>query len=275
MTPLAMLVNGAAPADADHAIAINDRGLSYGDGLFETTLLRDGAVRFLQAHLQRLQQGCERLGMAYPAEALIDDIRQVSAAAKGGVLKIIVTRGAGGRGYRPKPELSVTRIVTLHPLPESGDSALAVRWCDLRLSRNPVMAGMKHLNRLEQVLAQREWTEEPSGEHGIGEGLMLDTEGELVSGTASNVFLVRKGALLTPDLRFCGVRGVMRAQVLRVAKELGLQHSEEPLWPHDLDDATEVFMTNAVRGIRCVVALENLRWRAGPVARQLATALDL
>lgn len=270
--PTRLLVNGVAPADPAQAIAINDRGLNYGDGLFETALLRRGLIRFLKSHLQRLHDGCERLGIAWPGhEQLVTEIVSVCEAADEGVLKIIITRGADGRGYRPSAAMQSTRIVVLYPLPEhSSDAGLTARWCDLRLSRNAMLAGMKHLNRLEQVLAQREWSDEA-----IGEGLMLDTEGELVCGTASNVFVVRNGALLTPDLRFCGVRGVMRSQVLRVAGELRLQTSEEPLWPHDLESATEVFVTNAVRGIRPVTLLESLRWKIGPIARQLIRELDL
>lgn len=271
LMPARLLVNGVAPANPAEAIAVNDRGLNYGDGLFETALLRKGAVRFLQSHLHRLRDGCERLGIAWPGdEQLTLEIAGVSEAADEGVLKIIVTRGAGGRGYRPSSSVQATRIVALYPLPEhSTESTFTVRWCALRLSRNAMLAGMKHLNRLEQVLAQREWSDEA-----IGEGLMLDTEGELVCGTASNVFIVRNGVLLTPDLRFCGVRGVMRSQVLRMAAELRLQFNEEPLWPHDVESATEIFVTNAVRGIRAVTALESLRWDVGPVAQRLIRELD-
>lgn len=267
-----LLVNGVAPADPAQAIAINDRGLNYGDGLFETALLRGGSVQFLQSHLRRLDDGCERLGITYPGdEQLTAEIAKVSEAADHGILKIIVTRGAGGRGYRPATDAQSTRIVALYPLPaHNSEATITARWCDLRLSRNAMLAGMKHLNRLEQVLAQREWSDAA-----IGEGLMLDTEGELVCGTASNVFVVRNGVLLTPDLRFCGVRGVMRSQVLRMAGELGLQSSEEPLWPHDLESATEVFVTNAVRGIRSIRALQSLRWDAGLIAQRLARGLEL
>jgi len=269
MTALTTLVNGIVPADAAQAIAVDDRGLSYGDGLFETMLLRDGTVRFLSSHLSRLQLGCRRLGIDYPEAALTADIAQISAAAREGVLKVIITRGAGGRGYRPLEGTQSTRIVSLHPAP-AETATITARWCELRLSRNPALAGMKHLNRLEQVLAQREWSDER-----IGEGLMLDTEGELVGGTTSNVFIVRQGVLLTPDLRFSGVRGVMREQVLKAAAKLGLQSSEEPLWPHDLDVASEVFVSNAVRGIRSVIALDEHRWSAGSIARRLSVALGL
>jgi 4-amino-4-deoxychorismate lyase len=145
-----------------------------------------------------------------------------------------------------------------------------LRWCDLRLGRNARLAGIKHLNRLEQVLAQSEWRE---GE--VDEGLMLDTEGEVVCATSANVFAVRDGLLVTPDLRFCGVQGVMRAQVIKAAAKLKLAVNEEPLWPHDLETASEMFITNAVRGIRSVASLDSLQWTETGVATRLANALSL
>lgn len=269
---LALLVNGVAPANPSQAIAADDRGLQYGDGLFETALLINGRVRFLDDHLERLFRGCERLGIRAPdRQALLDEIAKVSAAANRGVLKIIVSRGAGGRGYRPPAEAAAaTRIVALHPLKETPQHALKLRWCETRLGRNARLAGIKHLNRLEQVLAQSEWRE---GE--FDEGLMMDTEGELVCATAGNVFALRDGALITPDLRFCGVQGVMRAQVIGIASKLGMAVSEEPLWPHDLETASEIFITNAVRGIRSATSLDSLQWSDSTVATRLARALGL
>lgn len=268
---LALLVNGVAPASPAQAIAADDRGLQYGDGLFETALLVEGRVRFLDDHLERLLRGCDRLGIEAPdRQTLLEEISQVSAAAKRGVIKIIVSRGAGGRGYRPTAGLTATRIVALHALKETPTHALKLRWCQTRLGRNATLAGIKHLNRLEQVLAQSEWRE---GE--FDEGLMMDTEGELVCATAGNVFAVRDGALITPDLRFCGVQGVMRAQVLKAAAKLRIAVSEEPLWPHDLDSASEVFITNAVRGIRSATSLDSLQWSESTVATRLARALGL
>ncbi len=267
---VAGLRNGVRIDDPAHAVAVDDRGFNYGDGLFETTLLRNGSVRFLDAHLQRLRNGCERLGIRFPAE-LAADIAALGAAHLEGVLKIVVTRGAGGRGYRPDPHAPVDRTLTIHPMPAAAKpSLLRLRWCDTRFSRNPLLAGLKHLNRLEQVMAQNEWHDTT-----IDEGLMCDTEGELVSATAGNVFIVRNGALLTPDLRFCGVRGVMRSQVLRAAAELGIPCSEEPLWPHDLEEADEVFLTNAVRGLRPVAELQERRWESVAVATRLSQALGL
>lgn len=267
----ALLVNGVAPADASQAIAVDDRGLQYGDGLFETALLSEGRVRFLDDHLDRLFRGCERLGIQAPArQTLSEEIARVCAAADRGVLKIIVSRGAGGRGYRPAQATPATRIVALHPLNDLPQHALKLRWCEIRLGRNARLAGIKHLNRLEQVLAQSEWQEGT-----FDEGLMLDTEGELVGATAGNVFAVRDGTLITPDLRFCGVQGVMRARVIKAAARLGMTVSEEPLWPHDLATASEIFITNAVRGIRSAASLDSLQWSDSTVATRLARALGL
>ncbi len=267
MTALAMLVNG----ESAQLLRADDRGLQYGDGLFETALLAGGRVRFLDDHLHRLFNGCNRLGIAPPEEqTLRSEIAKVTASGERGVLKIIVTRGAGGRGYRPGEAMSSTRVVALHPYSHASEGPLRLRWCDLRLGRNARLAGIKHLNRLEQVLAQSEWRE---GE--ADEGLMLDTEGEVVCATSANVFAVRDGALITPDLRFSGVHGVMRAQVLKAAARLRITVSEEPLWPHDLQSASEVFITNAVRGIRSVGSLDSLQWSETNVATRLANALSL
>jgi 4-amino-4-deoxychorismate lyase len=266
-----VLIDGAAPAHEAQLAMLADRAFQYGDGLFETMRLKDGAIRFLSAHLERLRDGCERLRIPPPpASQLSAEIAQVAAGTGEGVVKVIVSRGRGARGYRPSGSPTPTRIVALHPLPTLDTGPIAVRWCETRLARQPLLAGLKHLNRLEQVLAQSEWSDET-----IREGLMLDTEGEIIGGTSSNVFVVRDGALLTPDLRFCGIRGVMRAQVIACAGRLGIPVSEEPLWPEDLLSAQEVFVTNAVRGLRSVASLGNLAWSDFAIARRLGTELGL
>ncbi len=267
---LSVLVNGKRPQDLGHALPLNDRGFQYGDGLFETARLEHGVVRFLDAHLERLRTGCVRLGIVPPDEATLRaEIASVTENLRSAVVKVIVSRGVGARGYRPSGDFVATRVVASYVAPEiEPDRALQVRWCETRLGRNERLAGIKHLNRLEQVLAQAEWCD-----RSIDEGLMLDTEGELVCATSANVFIVREGTLLTPDLRYCGVRGVMRAQVLLAAKKLGIASREEPLWPHDVDVADEVFLTNAVRGIRAVGAIGEKAWTRRAVADALKAEL--
>ena len=263
------LLNGAKPSDTDFAVAIADRGLNYGDGLFESLLLERSRVRLLAAHLQRLATSCARLGIEYPGDAIFQkEIATISEGHSSGVIKLVVTRGVGGRGYRASRDCRPTRIVSLHEYHATA-ADIHVRWCDTHLSRNPALAGIKHLNRLEQVLAQREWDDSQ-----IDEGLMLDYEGELVCATAANVFLVRNAEIVTPDLRYCGVRGVMRDHVIRVAQQLDIAVHEEPLWPDDLSTASEVFLTNAVRGVRAVLSLDAMSWTRGPVTQALCASLN-
>lgn len=262
------LVNGVAAGVGEPAIVIADRGLNYGDGLFETMLLSAGRVRFLDAHLERLSLGCSTLQIPHPGSDLLRaDIASVSASQRDGVIKLVVTRGSGGRGYRPNPDSAPTRIVSLHDVPPTA-TAIRARWCTTRLARNPTLAGIKHLNRLEQVLAQQEWTDA-----NIAEGLLLDYEGELVCATSANVFVVQNGELRTPDLRYCGVRGIMRDAVIRQATRLGIRVHEEPLRPHHLETADEVFVTNAVRGVRSIVALDGRTWHEGNVSEAIREAV--
>jgi 4-amino-4-deoxychorismate lyase len=269
----ACLINGMLIEDSTHAIDVMDRGLQYGDGLFETLRVANGAVRFWDAHYARLQSSCERLDIPAPtAIQLQNEASQVIGSTRDAVLKIIITRGVGGRGYRSSTKSLPTRIISLHDLPIALplDGGIEVRWCNTRLARNAQLAGLKHLNRLEQVLAQNEWRDDS-----IAEGLMMDTEGELICATAANVFVVSSGVLVTPDLRFSGIRGVMRTQVLAAAQTLRIEIDERALWPDELSTASEVFVGNAVRGIRSVVKLEQQTWSVGSVARSIYEHLQL
>jgi 4-amino-4-deoxychorismate lyase len=144
-----------------------------------------------------------------------------------------------------------------------------VRVCDTRLGQNPALAGMKHLNRLEQVLACSEWSD-PT----VGEGLMLSMDGRMISGTATNLFLVRDDRLETPDIRDCGVAGVMRQVILRAARDLGIACVERDMGLEALVTASEVFLTNAVAGIRPVRTLiGHSEWPLGTVTRRLLERL--
>ena len=267
---LAALLNGERIVDVRHAVSVEERGLAYGHGVFETMALQDGRIRFLDDHLARLKLGCERLAISPPNPQVVrDDLERLTLGAASGVVKLIVTRGAGGRGYRAPDSASPTRVAMLYPGTPRESREIAVRWCATRLARNAQLAGIKHLNRLEQVLAQGEWNDAS-----IAEGLMLDTEGELICATSSNLFFVSDGILVTPDLRFSGVNGVMRLHVLKAAHRMGVAVEERALWPEDIRAATEVFVTNAVRGIRAVIALESQQWSVGPVTNRLMRTLE-
>ena len=258
------LVNGSETA----GIAADDRGLQYGDGLFETMAATGGRIRHLALHLARLEEGCRRLRIPMPSAGLIEDeCERVLEGLGTGTVKLTITRGPGPRGYRPPAVPSVTRIVVSSAARPRGDALapLVIRLCDTRLGLNPLLAGLKHLNRLEQVMACSEW-DDP----GIGEGLMLSTDGRLISATAANVFMVEAGRLVTPAIRDCGVAGIMRQVVLAAAADSGLPAAVEDVHPDRLAAADEVFVTNAVVGIRPVMELTGMRrWTTGEVTRSL------
>jgi 4-amino-4-deoxychorismate lyase len=260
------LVNGSETA----GIAADDRGLHYGDGLFETMAAAGGRIRHLALHLARLEEGCRRLRIPMPSAGLLgDECDRVLEGLGTGTVKLIITRGPGPRGYRPPAEPSVTRIVVSSAARPRNDAPMVVRLCETRLGLNPLLAGLKHLNRLEQVMACAEW-DDP----GIGEGLMLASDGRLVCATAANVFLVEAGRLVTPAIRDCGVAGVMRQVVLAAAADSGLKAVIEDVHPDRLATADEVFVTNAVAGIRPVAELVGVRrWTAGEVTRSLMACI--
>jgi 4-amino-4-deoxychorismate lyase len=247
-----------------------ERGLHYGDGLFETIACVGGRPRLLSLHLARLLSGCTRLGIPFAhGAALRAEIEALAAPCARAVVKALVTRGAAlERGYRLTGGEQATRITLRYAWPEEDPAAardgVRVRIGTLRLAENPLLAGLKHCNRLEQVLARREWTDP-----GIAEALLFDGSGNLISGVMSNLFLVQGGTLRTPSVDRCGVAGVMRALVMREAGRAGVALEEGRLSAEDLTRAEEVFLTSALTAIRPVRALEERRWTPGPVTRAL------
>ncbi len=256
------------------AVSALDRGLHFGDGLFETIACVEGAPRFLELHLERLAAGCARLGLeAPPSAALGSEVRQLAAHAQRAIIKVLVTRGeAVARGYALTGRERSTRVTLRYSWP-NGEPALAregvrVRIASARLGENPALAGLKHCNRLEQVLARSEWTDP-----GVAEALMYSSSGALISGTRSNVFIVRDGKLYTPRLDRCGVAGIMRQVVLTAAAEDGIGTEERRLGAGDLAAAEELFLTNALIGVRPVRELEGRTLCVGPVTRRLQEQL--
>jgi 4-amino-4-deoxychorismate lyase len=263
------LVNGVEAG----AIAADDRGLQYGDGLFETMAVRGGRIRAFPLHMARLEAGCRRLGIPMPAPAQIEEecLRVLEGLGTCAV-KLIVTRGPGPRGYRPPREPTVTRVVMTGAAraPLAPGEGIAVRVCETRLASNARLAGIKHLNRLEQVLACSEW-DDPE----IAEGLMLATDERVIAATAANVFLVRHGKLHTPDIRDCGVAGVMRQQVLALARTLDLGVEIDDFGMPELRAADEIFLTNSLTGVRPVTEVRGEgTWPVGEVTQTLRTRFE-
>lgn len=259
-----MLIDGESVT----SVPLNDRALAYGDGLFETIRYCNGRLLFEDLHLQRLGAGCARLRLEYDAQALEREMEQALQLSKepDGILKIIISRGSGGRGYRP-PRQGAKRILTLHPLPDHGappEQGIKAYLCRQRLAVDGPLAGIKHLNRLEQVLAAGEW---PDGD--FTEGLMLDANGYVTEGTRSNLFFAKNGRLHTPDLSRCGIDGIMRQVLLQRYHD----RAETGFYTlADLHTADEVFVSNSVIGVWPLLSLQagndKIEWNIGPIARE-------
>lgn len=254
-----------------------DRGFAYGDGLFETCRIFAGAIPLWEWHRGRLQTGCERLKIPLDTTRLADYLLQLIelSGLREGVLKVTVSRGAGGRGYRLPEQSDPTYCLAVFPpaKTDAGQKGIAVRVCQQRLAHNPSLAGIKHLNRLEQILARAEWQDDT-----YAEGLMLSETGDLIEATASNLFLVRKNSLLTPDLACSGVAGVMRQVILeQLAPLLPVPVHVTQLTPTDLASADEIFLCNSLMGITPilrVVGERELRFPLGPITARLQQVLD-
>lgn len=247
-------------------LAADDRGLAYGDGLFETLRVSNGRLTLEDLHFRRLQHSADRLGLAIDVAELRREVGDVARALSEGVVKLIVTRGSGQRGYRLPDRQQPARIVQAGPLPAYIDShqrdGVRLIRCRTTLARQPLLAGMKHLNRLEQVLARAEWSD-PA----IAEGLLTDTDGAIIEGTMTNVFLRIDGSWVTPDLSHSGVQGVMRDFLISQMQADNQPVSVRRVEESELASCSEWFCCNSVMGVWPVIALGDQTWPIGAATR--------
>jgi len=249
-----MLVNGKA----GNLISIRDRGLLYGDGVFRTLRVAGGQALHWPLHYQKLQHDCAALGIDCPDFARLSvELAGLLADHPDAVFKIIVTRGLSGRGYAPLPHVTPSHIWDVFPVPDYPQNyalqGVTLGLCELRLAHQPRLAGIKHLNRLENVLAAAECA-------GADEGLLLDMNGLVIEGTRSNVFLISAGRLITPDLARCGVAGVQRDCVMAYAGKIGMAVEVRDVGLDELRVADEVFLSNSVFGLWPVSRFEQREW---------------
>lgn len=260
-------INGKQQTQID----VRDRGFAYGDGLFETVQISLGQPQLMQQHIARMRIGASRLGFPGSAVDLLLEDLAVLHLPENGVLKLTLSRGVGGRGYGYAADMEATRIIMLGPKPAYGNQAeegVTLRVCDTQLGVNPALAGIKHLNRLEQVLARNEWSDSA-----IHEGIVLDYEGFVVEGTMSNLFWVKGGVIYTPSLERCGVAGVVR-NFLRDKFVAEGHRVEIGLYPlKDVIAADEMFVCNSLIDIWPVKQLDSNHYPIGPVAKAARTYL--
>ncbi len=260
-----------------NAVPADDRGFTYGDGVFRTLAMRNGRAQWWPQQYAKLAADCGALNITVPAESdLSRDLQTIALQLPDCALRITVTRGSGGRGYAMPGNPQTRRVVSANPLPEYPlhwpEQGASVRVCGLRLAAQPRLAGIKHLNRLENVLARAEWND-PA----IAEGLLLDEAGDVIEATRCNVFIVEDGALVTPDLSRCGVAGVTRDLVIAAASRNGLRCHIEAISRQRLEAATEVLLVNSLIRVWPVAVLEQRRWsgfKVAPLVRKWLDALD-
>lgn len=254
------LLNGQSADSID----LKDRGLHYGDGLFETIAVINEQPLCLDKHLQRLLSGCKRLELGFDDVAILEsEINSICENIDRAILKITVTAGVGGRGYnRSSSELKPTRLLAIHPWPEYPDNysskGIQVHLCSSRLGHNPGLAGIKHLNRLEQVLARNEWDDA-----NMMEGLMLDINDDVIEGTMSNLFIILPDKkLITSDLSLCGIDGIVRQYILDHCADIAYTSEVKKLSLEDVYAASEMFFCNSVAGIMPVRQLADHKFPA-------------
>lgn len=280
MSDTRVLVNGQAQPPETAAVSVFDRGFQYGDGVFETLAVIDGRVRERDAHLERLELGAGLLAIPEPdADQLRRELHDLTAELGPGdraVLKILYSRGRGGRGLAPPESPEPTRVLMRLPWPEHppewGWKGVRTFTCRTRQVSGAALDGrIKSMNQLNHIAARLEW-DDPD----IAEGILSDQAGRAIEGTVTNLFAVRSGHLLTPDLSGAGLPGITRRRVLELAVGMGVPAVEAELHPEDLTGADELFLTNSVIGLWPVREHDGrpLPATPGPITRRLAEELE-
>ncbi len=259
-----MLVNGKKVSH----ISVEDRGLLYGDGLFETILCQRGRPVLFDEHMRRLQMGCKKLDICMLEKDLV--LAELSECAQQSdcIIKIIITRGVRARGYQYDPnDQTSTRVVYRNELTDiplhNYTSGIRLQLCRHRLPSNSALAGLKHLNRLDQVIARSEWTQ------GFAEGITLDQEGHVIEGTMSNVFFEAEGKWITPQLDRAGVEGVMRNFILQNADKFSMQCEQSAVTLQQLLAADAIFVCNSVIGVWPVIEFQSSKFSVSESTRRL------
>ncbi len=261
-----VLINGERSSN----INVMDRGLHYGDGVFRTLKIDSGRVRWWADHFRKLAEDCAALAIPCPEEqVLVSEVNQLAAEPAVGVIKIIVSRGAGQRGYTIQAGAETTRVVMGFPASRHENQDVRVRWCDLRLASQPKLAGIKHLNRLENILSRSEWTDPD-----IAEGLLMDEAGFVICGTMTNLFIVEKNKLFTPDISRSGVAGVTRGRIMRMAKQRGQTVHVDKITRERLLAADEILLCNSLVEVWRVAELEESYWPDAGWAEKLRSWLN-
>ena len=265
-----VLINGIA----SEYVSVTDRGLHYGDGVFETIACVGNSAVFIQQHLNRMENGARKLNIPFPDRQLfLDDINcLLRGSNSNSIIKLILTRGRGKRGYRYEKTQIPTRICMLSAWPDYvahwREHGITTRFCQTQVSVNPQLAGIKSLNRLDSVLASSELGQ------AFNEGFLSDIDGNVIEGTMSNIFIVLNDVLVTPDLTRCGVNGIMREQIIDIAQNSSIKVETRNITRDELLESREIFISNSVIGVCVVKQLEKQSYNTDTMTRTINKILD-
>jgi len=259
------LINGVV---TDY-LSSQDRAIHYGDGLFETILCHKNNLYYWPQHYLRLKQSAEKINMSCPDESiLLSDITKLlsdNESDKTYAIKIILTRGLSQRGYEFNKKTTVNRLVFISTIEKDYSSLLALNLlsgdlsiCKQQVSINENLAGLKHLNRLDNVLARNESAIIDNKK--VIDGLMLNANKHVIEGAMSNVFMVKDKQLYTPKLNQSGVYGVMREVIIDIAKTNKIEVIEKHLFVDDVNNMDELFITNSLIGMKAINYLNGIEF---------------
>ena len=267
-----VFLNGRFVPDAQAVVPISDRGLLYGDGLFETLRVSNGRPLWWERHMERFKGGVNllRLQLPWPVESLFGFA--IKLIAQNGMpeamLRITLTRGSGPRGYSMKNAACPTLAMTLHPV-SVVPSSLRLRTASPRIPLNDPAANWKTANKLAQILARAE-----AEDQGLDDALLLNTDGNVCEGTSSNLFWLDGGAVCTPPLGDGPLAGVTRSVVLDLCRDRNIRTIERSVRREGLFEADGVFLTNSGSGIVPAVELDGTALRQSPFVGELQSAYE-
>ena len=276
MSDFISLING----EFSKHISVIDRGLSYGDGLFETmswSYLDDEkvlGVEFWDRHIERIKQGCLITKIKLPPTEILTNYKEkilnesFRKGIKNGILKIVITRGIGGRGYKFEKEIVPTVIFLSFPSKEINKKTLyrgvKLRFCEFPIFENSMLAGLKHLNRIDSVMARSEWEEDE-----FFDGVMLDNSDSIIDGTMTNLFFSKNNVLYTPIIKKSGINGIMRQVVIDNAKLFFKEVCEIEIKRRTISTFDEMFVTNSVIKILPVTHLSNKKFKITNATKEM------
>ena len=259
-----VLVDGVLESE----ISIFNRNMQFGDGLFETCVSKGNNILFWQRHLSRLNRGCEKLNIKKIAESVwLEDIKKALSLSleKNCIIKLILSRGNSLRGYSYSEDIEPVRVVIVSEIKKTKSKySVSLEYASSGFHSNPKLAGIKHCNRLEQILARANMEGD--------EVIMLDENQNIVSVTQGNIYFIFGNKLLTPKLDRCGVVGSRRSLILELARSINLEVDEDTISIEQAEKANEVFISNSLIGIQSVSSIGSYYLNNNPLTKEIKAA---